>query len=258
MSYDFILFEPDQDDSGAPRILGDGAWLRLRLRRDAAEITPTRKLERLRDEINANATFLPREGIELADGMVRLRGNRCLQVSVTDDSIQDTAVWLAALATDQDLGLATATDREVLLVGDEVHSFSTETAELDQPVVSPARIPLLLAEVQAAQEDAGDGDFAADFLIVSDLSAPETYLQTTYRSADGSWQLEYRDGSVARHFHTRVGSQTEVEDAFARWIVRDGSLKKELDWKHLDIPEAAIDYETGAGHDLGENDRPSP
>ncbi len=253
MSYDFILFEPDRDESGAPAILGDGAWMRLRLRRDAATITPTPLLERLRDRINTDAPFLTREGIELADGAVRLRGDRCLQVSVTDHSVQDTVVWLAALAAEQDLGLAAATDQEVLLIGDEIRDFSTETAELDQPVVSPAQIPLILAEVQAAQEKSGDGDFAAAFLIVSDLSVAETYLQTTFRPGDDTWQLEYRDGSVARHFQVQVDSRDRVTDAFARWIARDESLKKDLDWRHLDIPEAAIEYDTSAGHGLDGN-----
>lgn len=244
MNYDFLLFVPDHDRSGVPEILGDGAWERLRLRRDAPEINPAPLLERLRDRINADLDFLHGQGIELADGMVRLRGDRCLQVSVTDRSAQEAVTWLTALATGHGLGLAAAPEGLVFLVGDELRDFSTETAELDLPVVSPAMVPLILADVQAAQEESGDGDFAADFLIVSDLEAPETYLQTTYRPGDGTWQLEYRDGSVARHFHTRVDGRDEVADVFARWIGRDDTLREDLDWRRLEIPEAAIEYDT--------------
>ena len=243
MSHDFVLFEPDHDEAGVPEIIGEGAWPRLRLRLDAAQTTPGELLERLRDEINANVRFLPREGVELVDGAVHLRGDRCLQVSVTDRSVSDTAAWLASLATDQRLGFATATEREVILVGDEIKDFSTETAALDLPVISPASLPHLLSNVKQEQEEAEAGDFAADFLIVADLAATETYLQTTYRPDEEIWLLEYRDGSPARHFHMRMDTQTEVESAFSRWLRRDEGLKKDLPWQHLDIPEAAIDHQ---------------
>lgn len=242
MSHDFVLFAPDHDEAGTPEIIGDGAWPQLRLRLDAEQTTTSELLERLRDEINANARFLPREGVELVDGAVHLRGDRCLLVSVTDRAVSDTAAWLAAVATDQHLGLATATHREVVLVGDEVEDFSTETATLDLPVVSPAALPHLLSTVKREQEEAESGDFATDFLIVTDLAAAETYLQTTYRPDGDTWLLEYRDGSLSRHFQVRVDTQAEVESAFTRWLRRDEGLKGDLPWQRLDLPEAAIDH----------------
>ncbi|WP_018296400.1 hypothetical protein [Corynebacterium lubricantis] len=237
MAYDFVLFAPDEK-----LLLGSRAWQQLRLRLDKAETTTTEELLSLRDTINAQAQHLPQEGITLADSTTIVRGDRCLVVSVTEDSLQDAAVWLLSLATQQHLGLATATDKEVILVGDEITEFSTETASLDLPVVSPGSVKELLREVESDQVEAADDDFVANMLIVSDNEATEQYLQATYSAESADWLVELRQGSVAKHWQTRIASLDEVQSIFSSFINRDKGLRSQYPWKHLEIPEAAIDY----------------
>ena len=236
MSYNFLVFIPEEKI-----IVDDGDWQRLRLRADRAAVTGHGKLEELRTRINNEAGFLPEE-ISLADGHVRLVGDRCLLMAVEDSTVPAAGQWLSALCLDNHLGLASSTDEAVIFHGDETEDFSTETAEIEMPTYSPAALGYLLRSVKQAQVEGEADDFAHDFLIVGQAEKPEYYMQAVYQPQEQTWQVEYRLGAQTRHYLTTMSSQKEVEQAFTDWVARDTGYQQRHDWRLLDFPEAVIDY----------------
>lgn len=238
MSYDFLVFVPEENIT-----VDDGDWTRLRLRADRMEVTGHPRLESLREAINAGE--LPGD-VTLADGHVRLLGDRCLLMAVEDSSVPAAGRWLSALCLENGLGLASATEEAVIFHGDETDEFTTETAAVEMPTYSPAALRYLLDSVKQVQVEgyAEDGpqDFADDFLIVSQAGKPEYYMQAVYRPGEGSWQLEYRLGAQTRHFLTTMANQSEVEQAYADWTARSTDYQTRHEWRLLEFPEAVIDY----------------
>ncbi|AGS35480.1 hypothetical protein B841_10040 [Corynebacterium maris DSM 45190] len=243
MSYDFIIFTPDVNQHGTPVLVGENAWQRLRFRVDAAEVTADDRLIALRDAVNAGERPA---GVALADGAVRLTGDRCLLIAVDESSVNATGQWLSALSLSNHLGLASATDKAVIFCGDETDEFTTETADIEMPTFSRAELPHLLDAVRKAQVDAhadhGKQDFAEDFLIVGMDEKPEYYVQAVYRPEQESWQVEYRLGAQSRHYLATVREQEEVRQIFFDWVTRDTAYQTRHDWRLLEFPEAVIDY----------------
>ncbi len=244
MSYDFLVFVPEETIT-----VDDGDWTRLRLRADRVEVTGHPALESLRDTINAGG--LP-EDVTLADGHVRLIGDRCLLMPVEESSVPAAGQWLSAVSLENHLGLASATEEAVIFHGDETDEFTTETAAVDMPTYSPAALGHLLDSVKQVQIDGytedGPQDFADDFLIVGQAGKPEYYMQAVYRPAEQRWQVEYRLGAQTRHFLTTMSAQEDVEQAYADWTSRSTGYQSRHEWTLLEFPEAVIDYSQEHDH----------
>lgn len=75
---------------------------------------------------------------------------------------------------------------------------------------------------------------AEEFLI---LSAAEQYYIQTFHNEDGTYQLEYRDGSADRHFCVDPQSITLDDVTTAILMYRDdpGSVTEKWSWEKLEF-----------------------
>ncbi|MEU4597738.1 hypothetical protein [Nocardia sp. NPDC023988] len=78
---------------------------------------------------------------------------------------------------------------------------------------------------------------------VADLAAPNPYLIVergeqsyiqTYRDPDGTYTLEYRDGSADRHFGTKLGDDAEVARIIWDWT-NGKPVADEADWARVEL-----------------------
>lgn len=67
-------------------------------------------------------------------------------------------------------------------------------------------------------------------------SADETYLQT-YHNSDGTFQLEYREGSFENHYAaSETGlTHTQIADVFAKYASGDSSWKSDFSWEKVEF-----------------------
>ena len=73
-----------------------------------------------------------------------------------------------------------------------------------------------------------------EFLI---LSGEEEYYIQTYHNEDGTYQLEYRDGSEDRHFCVDPQSITvdDVKEAIVMYSNDPSSIAEKWNWEKLDL-----------------------
>lgn len=92
------------------------------------------------------------------------------------------------------------------------------------------------AQVQAAI----DALQSEEFLILT--ASDERYIQV-YAQEDGTYQLEYRDGSDERHFGVdpEAIDRSDVADAFSRFLRQSPDLTTGWDWQPLEFEEVDED-----------------
>lgn len=59
------------------------------------------------------------------------------------------------------------------------------------------------------------------------------YAQVWLRP-DGSFQLEYREGSASEHYRTRTVSREKVSAALIGWLVNEPSWREKFDWQSIE------------------------
>jgi len=89
------------------------------------------------------------------------------------------------------------------------------------------------------------GNLGADeFLILAGRPDDDEYYIQTYHNADGSWQLEYRDGSVDRHFGVDPGTITvaDVTEAMVLYFHDPAAIVLKWDWEQVEFDENEVEY----------------
>ncbi len=72
------------------------------------------------------------------------------------------------------------------------------------------------------------------FLIV-DSGPPDLYAQAI--NHEGSFWLEYRDGSPERHFQVRGVGLDDVAEALSQWTRGERAFVQQHDWQQLSFTE---------------------
>ena len=106
----------------------------------------------------------------------------------------------------------------------------------------------LLSTMTLSMEDGTAADQLSDWQLRDELdrlapssgsqfavlkSAPEDYIQT-YARADGLFDVEYREGSAAKHFSSESGlAIDDVKEMFVAYGLGDGGWKKRTGWRRV-------------------------
>lgn len=103
------------------------------------------------------------------------------------------------------------------------------TSESGDTVDDPSEDALLL---MFQDLEAGNGTF----LIVESLVDPsgQTYAQAA-RNDDGSYVVEYRQGSADQHFQTSAPDVSEAHALVTMWAFAIPGLHERADWTQLSV-----------------------
>ena len=97
-------------------------------------------------------------------------------------------------------------------------------ADLNLAWVSPQVLREALDEIERGDHH---------YLILSDPESHQTYAQTYFE--EGSWQVEYRDGSPADHFQADTSSRAETEAFLWAWVSEQEGWADLLGFQHVSL-----------------------
>lgn len=218
MTYDFYLFEPDRDDTGAivhySRRLSGNPTLVARFQRESAATT---------DAIE-QATEVIRE--KISD--VNTNYDRTVVVPVAYGKETHIEPWLREVAIAHGLGLASDGDL-VICYGDEDPRFKIEGPWLSKPAASRSGI---LADLKWIEQEAPNNQF----LILWRVGDGESFVQSrpdgAWDQSEEGWDVEIHEDGWGHNDALRVPTAEEVAKIMRLWMDNDPALG-EYPWEKL-------------------------
>jgi hypothetical protein len=98
-----------------------------------------------------------------------------------------------------------------------------------RPVERAPRPEIVLGTIESLPRDG--------HVLLESMDEQEVYIQAWLRP-DGTYQLEFREGSAATHLQTRSASRERVAAAFTGWLEGhsgdgDSRWREGLQWKNI-------------------------
>lgn len=218
MTYDFYLFEPDRDDTGAivpySRRLSGNPTLVARFQRESAATSDA--LERAAEVIRE----------KISD--VNTNYDRTVVVPVAYGKETHTEPWLREVAITHGLGLASDGDL-VIYYGDEDPRFKIRTSWWSKPAASRSGI---LADLKWVELEAPNNQF----FVLSSTGGGNNFIQciTDYASdpTKEGWDVEIREDDWDDNETLHVATAEEVVKLMHLWMDNDPALKQ-YPWKKM-------------------------
>ena len=214
MSYDHVLLP-----SGAATTLDEAdAYLAAQ---QGLPQTPT--VAAIAAELNARNDELPTaEGILANAPVGDSETGAALQVSSSHEAIGRLRALLFEFATPRDYAVY---DPQLAWLIDPAGHLPVAVTH-----GGAGEFPYLTARL--AHEWVANLPDHSPYLIVE--RAPQYYIQT-FRDNDGTYILEYRDGSPDRHVGTRLAEADRVAELLWAWTTGDRTRLDTIDWQPVDL-----------------------
>lgn len=152
---------------------------------------------------------------------VELVGNNCIGISDYDENIPQILQFISPLLSRYPTLTVLEFSEFVWTFGDENTNFSTETSEYSAPWASLRGLPSwieLITTNACTMTELNLGNDPRDFLIITNATKHQHYMQCYYSPVDRTYRVEIRLGDAQHHYwHTTPETSTVIHE-LTTWI----------------------------------------
>lgn len=167
---------------------------------------------------------------------VELTGAECIAIKDNNEHIPQLLQLISPVLSYFTTLTILENNQQVWTFGDEDSRFTTETSHLHVPWASLRSIPSWIDHVTANTRSLASrniGTDPRDFLIISDNTKNQHYIQCYFSPADNNYRVEMRLGDAQHHFWCMRNDARSVIRELSTWM--NSTDHPITGWNKLDI-----------------------
>lgn len=167
---------------------------------------------------------------------VELTGSNCLAISDFDDHIAQLLLSVSPVLSYFTTLTVLENEQLVWTFGDENSNFTTETMEYQAPWASLRSIPYWIDYITTnawSLANLNVGTDPRDFLIISDNTKIEHYIQCYFSPDSNNYRVEMRLGDALHHYWCDKNDAASVIQELSTWM--SAPNHSTAGWNKLDI-----------------------